>query len=75
MGSQSSRVPPNNARRSSDDQTATTLAIALVVLQLLAATNHAAAAIQHQTMLNTIMSLVNYGCMVFGTVALRRSTA
>ena len=45
--------------------------MALVVLQLLAATNHAAAAIQSRALLNTIMCVVNYGCVVFGVVALR----
>jgi hypothetical protein len=50
---------------------ARTVAIALVVLQLLAATNHAAAAIQGHAPLNTIMSVVNYGCVVFGVLALR----
>ena len=48
-----------------------TVAIALVVLQLLVATNHAAAAIHSHAMLNTIMSVVNYGCVAFGTLALR----
>jgi hypothetical protein len=48
-----------------------TVAIALVVLQLLAATNHAVAAIQSHAMLNAIMSVVNYGCVVFGIFALR----
>src|SRR3989441_9465579 len=48
-----------------------TVAIALVVLQLLVATNHAAAAIQGHSVLNAIMCAVNYGCMVFGTFALR----
>src|SRR2546426_4119785 len=47
--------------RANDPAGARTLAIALVVLQLLAATNHVVAAIQSQTQLNTIMSLVNYG--------------
>ena len=48
-----------------------TLAIALVTLQFLAATNHAAAAVQSHTILNAIMSTVNYGCVVFGVLALR----
>ena len=47
------------------------LAIALVTLQFLAATNHAAAAVQSHTILNAIMSTVNYGCVVFGVLALR----
>ena len=59
--------------RADDATGGRTLAIALVVLQFLAATNHAAAAIQSQTMLNTIMCVVNYGCVVFGTLALRAS--
>ena len=61
--------------RADDATGGRTLAIALVVLQFLAATNHAAAAIQSQTQLNTIMSLVNYGCVVFGMLALRASAA
>jgi KinB signaling pathway activation protein len=48
-----------------------TVAIALVVLQFLAATNHAAGAIRNYAMLNTIMCAVNYGCAVFGILALR----
>ena len=48
-----------------------TVAIALVVLQLLVATNHAAATIQSHAMLNAVMCAVNYGCVVFGTMALR----
>ena len=48
-----------------------TVAIALVVLQLLVATNHAAAAIQSHAMLNVIMGAVNYGGVMFGTLALR----
>jgi KinB signaling pathway activation protein len=48
-----------------------TVAIALVVLQFLAATNHAAGAIRNDAMLNTIMCAVNYGCAMFGTLALR----
>jgi KinB signaling pathway activation protein len=48
-----------------------TVAIALVVLQLLVATNHVAAAIQGHSMLNAIMGPVNYGCVVFGILALR----
>ena len=48
-----------------------TVAIALVMLQLLVATNHAAAALHGHAMLNAIMSAVNYGCVVFGTLALR----
>ncbi len=47
-----------------------TVALALVVLQFLVATNHAAAAIQGHAMLNAIMAVVNYGCVVFGIVAL-----
>ena len=48
-----------------------TVAIALVVLQLLVATNHAAATIQSHAMLNAVMCAVNYGCVLFGTMALR----
>jgi hypothetical protein len=48
-----------------------TVGIALVALQFLAATNHAAAAIQSPAPLNVIMSAVNFGCVVFGTWALR----
>ena len=51
-----------------------TVAIALVVLQLLVATNHATAAIQGHSMLNAILGAVNYGCVVFGTLALRLRT-
>jgi hypothetical protein len=57
--------------RANDAVGARTVAIALVALQLLVATNHAAAAIQSHGMLNTIMAGVNYGCGVFGTLALR----
>ena len=57
--------------RANDAVGGRTVAIALVALQLLAATNHAAAAIQSHAMLNAIMSAVNYGCVVFGTLALR----
>jgi len=47
-----------------------TVAITLVVLQLVVATNHAAA-IQGHAMLNTVMATINYGCVVFGTAAVR----
>ena len=57
--------------RANDAVGGRTVAIALVVLQLLAATNHAAAAIQSHAMLNAIMCVVNYGCAVFGILALR----
>jgi hypothetical protein len=57
--------------RANDAIGARTVAMALVVLQLLAGTNHAAAAIQSRAPLNTIMCVVNYGCVVFGIVALR----
>jgi hypothetical protein len=50
------------------------VATALVVLQLLVATNHATAAIQSHSMLNAIMGAVNYGCGVFGALALRLRT-
>src|SRR5262245_36823475 len=52
--------------RTNDAVSGRTVAIALVVLQLLVATNHAAAAMQGQAMLNAIMAVVNYGCVVFG---------
>jgi KinB signaling pathway activation protein len=57
--------------RANDAVGGRTVAVALVVLQLLVATNHAAAAIQGHSLLNAIMGAVNYGCVVFGTVALR----
>ncbi len=57
--------------RTNDAGGGRTVASALVVLQLLVATNHAAAAIQGHAMLNAIMSAVNYGCVAFGTLALR----
>jgi hypothetical protein len=57
--------------RANDAAGARTVAIALVVLQLLAATNDVAAAIQSRAPLNTIMSVVNYGCVVFGIAVLR----
>ena len=57
--------------RANDAVGGRTVAIALVVLQLLAATNHAAAAIQSRPLLNATMCAVNYGCVVFGTLALR----
>ena len=47
------------------------LAIALVVLQLMVATNPVAAAVQSHPALNTIMAVANYGCVLFGAVALR----
>ena len=56
--------------RANDAGAGRTVAIALVVLQLLVATNHAAAAIQSHALLNAIMAAVNYGCVVFGTLAL-----
>jgi KinB signaling pathway activation protein len=57
--------------RANDAVGGRTVAIALVLLQLLVATNHGAAAIQSHAMLNAIMCAVNYGCVVFGTLALR----
>ena len=57
--------------RANDAVGGRTIAIALVVLQLVVATNHAAAAIQGHAMLNTIMAAINYGCGVFGAVAVR----
>ena len=60
--------------RANDRTGGRTVAIALVVLQLLAATNHAVAAIRGHAMLNAIMAAVNYGCVVFGIVALRVRT-
>ena len=60
--------------RTNDLVSIRTVAIALVVLQLIVATNHAAAAIQTHAVLNTVMAAVNYGCVVFGMLALRRHT-
>jgi hypothetical protein len=57
--------------RANDPVAGWTVALALVLLQLLAATNHASAAIQNHATLNTVMSAVNYGCAMFGTLALR----
>ena len=57
--------------RANDAVGGRTVAIALVVLQLLVATNHAAAAIQSHPTLNAVMCAVNYGCVGFGTLALR----
>ena len=57
--------------RANDAVAGRMVAIALVVLQLLVATNHAAAAIQNHAMLNVIMGAVNYGGVMFGTLALR----
>ena len=61
--------------RANDGIGGRTVAIALVALQLLVATNHAAAAIQGHAMLNTIMSVVNYGCVAVGILALRYRAA
>src|SRR2546428_13892938 len=57
--------------RANDAVGGRTVAIALVVLQVVVATNHAVAAIQSHAMLNTIMAATNYGCVVFGAVAVR----
>jgi hypothetical protein len=57
--------------RANDAVGGRTIAIALVVLQLLVATNHATAALQSHPMLNAIMGAAKYGCVVFGTLALR----
>jgi len=57
--------------RANDAVAGRMVAIGLVVLQFLAATNHAAGAIQRHSTLNAIMCAVNYGCVVFGTLALR----
>jgi len=57
--------------RANDPVGGRTVAIALVVLQLAVATNHAVAGIQSHAMLNLIMCAVNYGCVVFGALALR----
>jgi hypothetical protein len=54
-----------------DPASGRTVAIALVVLQLLAATNHVVATLRTHAMLNTVMSAVNYSCVVFGALALR----
>ena len=57
--------------QSNDAVAARTVAIALVLLQLLVAGNHAAAAIQSGAILNAVMAGINFGCAVFGIVALR----
>ena len=57
--------------RTNDAVAGRTVAIALVMLQLLVGTNHAAAAFQGHAPLNAIMSVINYGGVVFGMVALR----
>jgi len=57
--------------RANDAVAGRTVAIALVMLQLLVATNHAAAAIENHAPLNAVMAAINYGCVVFGTLALR----
>jgi hypothetical protein len=59
------------AIRADDAVSGRAVAISLVALQLLAATNHAQAAIASHAMLNVIMCAVNYGCAVFGILALR----
>src|SRR5262249_5279617 len=59
--------------RANDAVGGRTVAIALIVLQLLVATNHAVGAIQSHAMLNTVMAPVNYACVVFGALAVRRS--
>src|SRR3989442_297186 len=61
--------------RANDAVGGRTVAVALVVLQLLVAMNHAAAAIQSHAMLNAIMAAVNFGCMVFGALAVRLRAA
>ena len=61
--------------RANDAVGGRTVAVALVVLQLLVATNHAIAAIQDHSLLNEVMGAVNYGCVVFGTLALRLRAA
>ena len=58
--------------RANDPVGGRTVAIALVVLQLAVATNHAVAGIQSHAMLNTIMAGVNYACVVFGALSVRR---
>jgi KinB signaling pathway activation protein len=57
--------------RANDAAGGRTVAIALVTLQSLVATNHAVAAIQSHAMLNALMCAINYGCVVFGVLALR----
>ena len=59
------------AIRADDAVSGRAVAISLVALQLLAATNHAQAAIASHAMLNVIVCAVNYGCAVFGILALR----
>lgn len=60
--------------RANDAAAGRTVATALVLLQLLVGTNHATAAIQSHAPLNAIMGAVNYGCVVFGALALRLRT-
>ncbi len=60
--------------RANDAVGGRTVALALVILQLLLATNHATGAIHSHSMLNAIMGAVNYGCVVFGALALRPTT-
>jgi KinB signaling pathway activation protein len=57
--------------RANDAAGGRTVAIALVSLQFLVGTNHAIVAVQSHAMLNEIMGAVNYGCVVFGILALR----
>jgi len=61
--------------RANDAVGGRTVAIALVVLQCLVATNHVAAAIRGHAVLNAIMGPVNYGCAVFGALALTKGSA
>jgi KinB signaling pathway activation protein len=57
--------------RANDAIAGRTVAIGLVTLQALVATNHAFAIVQSHSTLNAVMCAVNYGCVVFGTLALR----
>lgn len=60
--------------RANDAVGSRNIAIGLIVLQFMVASNHAVAAMQSHTVLNAIMSVVNYACVVFGAVALRVRT-
>jgi KinB signaling pathway activation protein len=58
-----------------DANAARTITIALVALQLVVAANHSLAAVQTHAMLNTVMAVVNCGCVVFGLLAFRFGAA
>jgi KinB signaling pathway activation protein len=58
--------------RKGDRTAGRTVAMGLILLQFLAATNHAVALSAHTGALNLTMAAVNYVCVAFGVVALRR---